>query len=126
MKAGRSISTAILLENMNFRGRHGVMPEERRLGGQFRVDIKLLVDAPARHSDRISETADYRVVFSRTKALVERRRFRTLEALTSAVADAVMRVKMVKGARVRVTKLAPPLGYGTTAAVEIREGTMKR
>jgi len=102
------------------------MPEERKLGGQFRVDMKLDVDAPARYSDRIEETADYRVLFSRTRALVERRHFRTLEALASAVADAAMKVKRVNGARVKVTKLAPPLGNGTTAAVEVREGTMKR
>jgi dihydroneopterin aldolase len=126
MKAGRPVSAAIFLENMNFWGRHGVLPEERKLGGQFRVDIKMDVEAPARQSDRISETADYRQVFSRTKALVERRRFRTLEALASSVALAVMKVKRVRGARVRVTKLSPPLGGGTTAAVEVREGTMKK
>ena len=126
MKAGRSISAAIFLENMNFWGHHGVLASERRLGGRFRVDMKLDVEARARYSDRISETADYRILFSRAKALVERRRFRTIEALASAVVDAAMKVKMVRGARVRVTKLAPPLGGGTTAAVEVREGTMKK
>ena len=126
MKAGRSISAAVFLENMSFRGHHGVLPEERKLGGQFRVDIKMDVDAPARQSDRINETADYRLVFSRTRELVEKRRFRTLEALATSVAMAVMKVKRVRGTRVRVTKLAPPLGGGTTAAVEVREGTMKK
>jgi len=126
MKAGRSNSAAIFLENMNFWGRHGVLPEERRLGGPFRVDLKMDIDASARHSDRLSGTADYRVVYSRTKALVERRRFHTIEALASAVAGAVMKVKLVRGVRVKVTKLAPPLGGGTTSAVEVREGTMKK
>jgi len=124
MKAGRPVSASIFLENMNFWGRHGVLPEERKLGGPFRVEMELDVDAPARYSDRINETADYRILFSRTRALVERRHFRTLEALASAVADAVMKVKRVRGVRVKVTKLAPPLGTGTTSAVQIREGTL--
>jgi len=126
MKAGRSHSAAIFLENMNFWGRHGVLPEERKLGGPFRVDIRMDVDAPARHTDRITDTADYRVVFSRTKALVERRRFHTIEALAQAVASAVMKVKRVNGVRVRLTKLAPPLGNGASSAVEIREGSLKK
>ena len=126
MKAGRSISAVIFLENMHFWGRHGIMPEERKLGGQFRVDMMLDVEAPARHSDRLKETVDYRVLFERAKALVEKRRYRTLEALTSAVADSAMSVKRVRGVRVRVAKLAPPLGGGTTAAVEVYEGTVRK
>jgi dihydroneopterin aldolase len=111
---------------MTFRGRHGVLPEERRLGGDFRVEIEADVVIPPGFRDHISGTADYRALFSRARAIVERRRFRTLEALTGAVAAAALKVRRVRGVRVRVTKLAPPLGGGATAAVEIRAGSLAR
>ena len=109
----------IRLEGMTFRAFHGVLPEERKLGGPFRVDLKLTVEAPARYRDRLTETLDYRLAHARVTALMTRRKFHTLEALADAIAEALVRLAKVVVARVRVTKLAPPLGPGTTSAVEI-------
>ena len=120
------VPVRVFLENMNFRGRHGVLPEERRLGGDFRVEIEALVVLPAHFRDRISDTADYRALFFRTRSIVEKRRFRTLEALARAIADAAIKVRRVRGIRVRVTKLAPPLGGGTVAAVEMCAGSLEQ
>ncbi len=104
---------------MNFWGHHGVLPQERKLGGPFKVDLEVLVAAPRRYRDRLSETVDYRVLYTRTKVLMERHRFRTLEALASAIADVAVRVPKVQKVRVKVTKLAPPLAGGATSAVEV-------
>ena len=109
----------IRLEGMTFRGHHGVLPEERKLGGPFRVDLALTVGAPARYRDRLAETLDYRLAHARVAVLMTRRKFRTLEALADAIARALARLPKVEIAWVRVTKLAPPLGPGTTSAVEI-------
>lgn len=109
----------IRLEGMTFRAFHGVLPEERRLGGPFRVDLKLTVEAPPRYRDRLNETLDYRLAHARVAALMTRRKYRTLESLADAMADALVRLSRVAAARVRVTKLSPPLGPGTTSAVEI-------
>jgi len=124
--SGRALlATAIHLEGLRFRGRHGVLAEERKLGGPFRVDIALDVLSPPRWRDRLSDTLDYRAAFARTKALMEGRPFRTLEALADTLAVALVRLPKVRRARVRITKLAPPFMPGATAAVEIvrtREG----
>jgi len=126
MKNSVGVPARIFLENMVFRGRHGVLPEERKLGGDFRVEIEADIVTLPRFRDHIAGTADYRALFSRARAIVERRRFRTLEALTGAIATAAIKVRHVRGVRVRVTKLAPPLGGGATAAVEIRTGSLAR
>ncbi len=109
----------IRLEGMTFRAHHGVLPEERKLGGPFRVDLRLTVAAPARYRDRLSETLDYRLAHARVRTLMTRRRFHTLEALADRLAEALVRLPKVVAARVTVTKLAPPLGPGTTSAVRI-------
>lgn len=111
---------------MLFRAHHGVLPEERKLGGPFRVDLRLVVAAPVRYRDRLADTLDYRQAHARVQALMSRRRFHTLEALADAMAESLVRLPKVERATVRVTKLAPPLGPGTTSSVEIfrdRPGT---
>lgn len=125
--AGRpaGYSARISLDGMVFRGHHGDLPAERKLGGDFRVDVKIDPVMPSRFRDRLSETADYAVVFSRVRKVVERRRYRTLEALAKALLDSVTRVPRVRGVRVRVAKLATPLGNGATAAVELRAGSLE-
>ena len=97
-----------------------MLPQERKLGGPFNVDLEVRVAMPKRSRDRLSETVDYRTLHAKTKFLMERRRFRTLEALAAAIAGACMRVAKVQDVRVKVTKLAPPLGGGATSAVEVR------
>jgi len=104
---------------MLFRSHHGVLPEERRLGGPFRVDLKLHVVAPVRYRDRLAETLDYRLAHATVNRLMTRRKFQTLVALADAMAESLMRLPKVGRATVRVTKLAPPLGPGTTSSVEI-------
>lgn len=109
----------ILLEGMRFWGRHGVLARERRQGGPFEVSLEVAADVPYPERDRLSDTVDYRRIYAKTKSLVERRRFRTVEALALAVAAATLKLPKVVAVKARVTKLAPPLG-GATAAVEIK------
>ncbi len=111
--------TVIYLEGLRFRGRHGALAEERKLGGPFRVDLTIDVATPRKLRDRLSDTLDYRAAYARTKELMEGRPFRTIEALADALARAIVRLPKVRQARVRVTKLAPPLMPGATAAAEI-------
>jgi dihydroneopterin aldolase len=114
------LRTAVIrLEGMLFRSHHGVLPEERKLGGPFRVDLALTVVAPVHYRDRLAETLDYRLAHTRVESLMTRRRFHTLEALADTMADSLVRLPKVVSARVTVTKLAPPLGPGTVSAVEI-------
>ena len=56
----------IALLGLEFYGRHGVMPEEGRLGARFVVDLWLSVPFEGK-GDRLEETVDYAAVY----ALVE-------------------------------------------------------
>jgi dihydroneopterin aldolase len=51
----------IFVEGLEFRGAHGVYPEERRQGRRFRADVRVEVDAGhAADSDDLGDTLDYR------------------------------------------------------------------
>ena len=117
--ASRVPVVRVELSGMRFWGRHGGLAAERRRGGPFRVRVDALVKAPRRFRDRLSETADYRRFYSCARSFVERRSFRTIEALAAAIAEAVVRVPKVQAARVRVEKLSPPFKPGTVAAAEV-------
>ena len=119
MSAARPQVAVIRLEGLRFRGRHGVLAAERRLGGPFQVDAFIEVPLPARQRDRLSDTLDYRLAVSRIRARMEGRSFRTMEALADAIALSLVRLPKAGGVRVRVTKLSPPFQPGATASVEV-------
>ncbi len=104
---------------MRFWGRHGTLASERRRGGPFRVDFwaRFTQRLPCR--DRLNETVDYRLFHAKIGNLMERRRFRTMEALADRIAQTTLKVPRVVEVGVRITKLRPPLGPGTTSAVEV-------
>ena len=85
-------------------GHHGVLEEERRNGQMFLYDLQLEVgDAGA--DDRIEDAVDYRDVVDVVQRLSDGRRFDLLEALASAVADALLeRFEKVERVVVRVRK----------------------
>jgi dihydroneopterin aldolase len=75
------------LKGLHIFGYHGVEEEEQRLGQLFLYDIEMEVgDRGA--SDEIDDAVDYRLVAQAVREVSERR-FNLLEALGSAVADAL-------------------------------------
>lgn len=84
-------------------GHHGV-EEQERLGGQvFLFDLELEVPDDAA-SDRIEDAVDYRLVAQRVSEVSEARRFDLIEALATAVADALLAEFALRRVRVRVRK----------------------
>ena len=53
----------IRLENLQFHARHGVLPQETRIGADFQVDARLTVDdreaATALFADQLEGTVNY-------------------------------------------------------------------
>jgi dihydroneopterin aldolase len=92
------------LRGLELRGHHGVGEEERRAGQVFVYDVELEVGGRGA-SDRIEEAVDYRDV-AKTVREVNDTQFRLLEALASAVADALVERFPVELVRVRVRKPA--------------------
>ena len=113
----------IVLSNMAFQARHGVLDREKEEAQRFEVDVELAVDVqPAGLDDDIARTVDYRGVYAATRQVVESRTFNLIEALAEAIAGEVLESQpLVEEVVVRVRKpevrLGGPLDY---AGVEIR------
>ncbi len=113
----------ILLEGMRFVGYHGTLPEERRLGQPFVVDIELRCDLRAAGaSDDLALTVDYSEVYQQARAIVEGQAVNLTETVAERIAAAVLeRHGRVQAVRVKVAK--PHVRLGDTAllhsAVEI-------
>ena len=79
------------LRGLELHGFHGVLPEEREHGQRFLVDICLepLIERAAA-TDDIHDAVDYRDVVSVVREVSDGRAFHLLEALATAVADALL------------------------------------
>ena len=106
---------------LELHGYHGVNEDERRDGQRFLFDLWL--DVPDAESDRIEDAVDYRDVVALVRELSDGRAYQLLEALSAAIADAVLaRFPAVECVKVRVRKPDVQLG----APVEHTAATAER
>lgn len=111
----------IELHGLRLHGFHGVLEAEQRDGQPFLFDVELTVaDETAARTDRIEDAVDYRDVAAVVREVSDGRRFQLLEALATAVADALVDRFPVERAVVRVRKpgveLGAPLDYAAVTA----------
>ncbi len=92
----------IELHGVELYGYHGVGEEERAAGQRFVYDVELEVGERGA-DDRIEDAVDYREVASCLRE-VAGRQFRLLEALASAIADALVERFAPERVTVRVRK----------------------
>ncbi|MGQ9511180.1 MAG: dihydroneopterin aldolase [Thermaceae bacterium] len=99
----------IVLEGLEFYGRHGVKPEEGRLGARFVVDVELWVGFEGK-GDRLEETVDYAEVYQVVAEAVTGKRFYLIEALADTLAQTLLdRFPRLSRVRVRVHKPHAPI-----------------
>jgi 7,8-dihydroneopterin aldolase/epimerase/oxygenase len=103
------MSVTVEVIGLELHGFHGVEEDERRGGQRFLFDLWL--DVPDATSDRIEDAVDYREVVACVREVSDGRKFQLLEALSAAVADAVLARFPVERVRVRVRK--PDVRLGT-------------
>ena len=117
----------IILMNMQFYGFHGLLPEEKRLGQRFNVDLELLFDtSKAGLSDQMYDSIDYSQAYQHVKKIVEGEVKNLIEAVAETIAaDLLASFELLKACRVKVIKPDPPIpGHYQSVAVEIyRERT---
>jgi 7,8-dihydroneopterin aldolase/epimerase/oxygenase len=103
--------TEISVDALEVWGRHGVLPEEKRLAQRFLVDVRLMVrSCPATLSDRLADTVDYGEVVAAVAQVVEMSSFELLERLARVLAEVVLeRFPAVDSVWLRVTKAEPPI-----------------
>ena len=116
------MSDRIVLHNMVFQGRHGVLEREQRESQPFEVDVELILNLqPAAVDDDLTKTVDYAAVFDHVRQIVESTSFRLLEALAEAIAHELLTGFPIAEVDVRVRKPRVPIdGQLDYAGVEIR------
>jgi dihydroneopterin aldolase len=95
----------IELKGIELQGFHGVLDHERSEGQRFLVDVELdVADTTAASSDRIEDAVDYRDVVAVVADVSDGHAYRLLEALATALADALLSRFPVTRVQVRVRK----------------------
>ena len=123
---GRIDLDYIHLNEMEFYGYHGVLPEETKLGQRFRVTVSLATNlSEAGKSDELDKTVNYAEVYSVCQSVVEGKPVKLIEAVAERIAEEIKRkfADKVFGVRVVLTKPDPPIpGHYASVAVEITRG----
>lgn len=109
---------------MRFQVCHGALPHERHVPQPFEVDIELGVDlSRAEASDRLRDTVNYADAVARVRAVMEGPPSALLERLAGRLADTLFELEGVDSVKVRLRKMAPPVGLTTQyAEVETSRG----
>ncbi|MBO0588105.1 dihydroneopterin aldolase [Sporosarcina sp. E16_8] len=116
----------IHLNELEFYGYHGVLPEETKLGQRFRVTVSLATDlSEAGKTDNLDKTVNYAEVYNVCQSIVEGEPVKLIEAVAEKIATAVLVkfVDKVTGVRVVLIKPDPPIpGHYASVSVDITRG----
>ena len=101
----------IFLRHVRFYAFHGVMPQERRVGGDFDVDLRVGYPLEqAMESDEVNDTLNYAALY----ALVEqemKQPSKLLEHVAGRIMAAIGKAfPLVTSIDLTLTKLNPPMG----------------
>lgn len=114
MKATLQIS----LRRLRFYAYHGVLPQEREVGGDYEVNLCLLLEAAeaALEDDELEGTVNYAEVYELAACEMERPA-KLLEHVAYRIARRLLeRFEKIVAAEVGVCKLNPPMGAACDGA----------
>ena len=104
-------SSYVFLRNVRFHAFHGVLPQERQVGGDFLLNLRVEypLDA-AMESDEVGDTLNYATLFELAK-----REMDVPSQLLEHVADRIVKAIMaafpsVTSVELELTKQNPPMG----------------
>jgi 7,8-dihydroneopterin aldolase/epimerase/oxygenase len=105
------MSDRIELRGLRVRGFHGVLPEERRDGQLFGIDVVLESDvSAAAETDDLALTVDYATVARQVERIVAGDPVDLLETLAVRIADSCLAHRGVIAVEVTVHKPMAPIG----------------
>ena len=101
----------ILLKDVMIYARHGVLPEERITGNQYRVNVTLRIDAswfdPS--LDDLSSTISYANVYDLLKSVMSKPRALLESVAVNFASQAKDRWANVKSGEIEIIKTVPPI-----------------
>lgn len=109
----------IELEGMEFFSYHGCFKEEQLIGTKFKIDLVIEVDTDeAAKYDDLNKTINYLTVYQLIKAQMSIKS-KLLENVAKRILDELfIKFPTIKHAKIKVSKINPPLG-GKLNAVSI-------
>ena len=107
----RLIHSYIVLREVRFHAFHGVMPQERKVGADFTVSLRVGLDLSRPvESDAVEDTLNYATLYEVVKQEMAVPS-QLLEHVAGRIGKAVFsRFPQVESADVVLTKLNPPMG----------------
>ncbi len=111
----------IYLRGVRFHAFHGVMPQERAVGADFAVDLRIGYDVSrAMRSDEVEDTLNYAEVYAVVKREMAQPS-QLLEHVAGRIAEALAAAfPAIRSVDLAVTKQNPPMGADSKGAgVEI-------
>lgn len=117
------LQLSVSLDNLDFYAYHGVLEQERTVGGEFSVSIRLKVASAERavFDDELAGTVDYGAVYELLRREMEQPSA-LLEHVAGRMLSAVFtRFPAVEEAEVSIRKKNPPIGAsGEGACISLR------
>lgn len=107
----KPIQTSIQLHNLEFYAYHGLLPQERVVGGHYRVDVELSLTPPLRAltEDVIDDTVNYAEVYALIRQQMEQP-VNLLEHLAHRITKGLYaQFPQIQAVRLSVTKVTPPI-----------------
>lgn len=100
----------ISLEDIRLRGNHGVFPQERKVGNEFKIDVKVRIPVPVSiKSDALTDTISYADIyevvateFCRPSNLLEHVCWRIEEELRK-------KWPQIQSGEIKIVKIQPPI-----------------
>jgi dihydroneopterin aldolase len=101
----------IQVNNIRLFSNHGCLEEEAKIGSEYRVDIEIKANLKkSAHTDELSDTVDY-VHLNRIVKEEMAIRSKLLEQVAQRILNRFFKeLKMLKKAKVAVSKINPPIG----------------
>lgn len=101
----------VKVDNIRVYAHHGCLKEETAIGSEYRVDVSVDADlSVAKASDRLSDTVDY-VHINRIVKQEMNTPSKLLEHVGKRIIDRIFKeIETVKKAKVKVSKINPPIG----------------
>lgn len=111
----------IILRELHFVARHGVLPIETENSQRFSATVELeLPLAAAGESDRLDQTIDYCAVQAVVRGIIEGSHKRLIETLAESVATALLQTfPSLTAVTVEIIKPSPPVDF-QFAGVSVR------
>ena len=111
------LQTYIRLEKLRFRAFHGVLPQERTVGGDFEVTLRIGYPwQQAMESDAVGDTLDYAAVYRLVRAEMALTS-QLLEHVAGRIVKALLRdFPQITSVDLWLTKVTPPMGADSEGA----------